>query len=71
MQANPMIETELRQQVCEACRYFRPDEGKTGYCGYHRMFVLNTFDCSHFASGRMSAEGGGDNLLVEHAVCPM
>ena len=65
MQTNAMIKIEPRQQVCEQCRYCRSDEGNTGYCRYHQMFVLNTFDCPRFASGRMSAEGGDDSLSVE------
>ena len=65
MQMNALIKIEPRQHVCEQCRYFRPDEWKTGYCRYHQMFVLKTFDCPRFASGRMSAEGGDDSLQVK------
>ena len=53
------------QRICGQCRYFQTDEWNTGYCQYHKMFVLNIFDCRDFARRDNDAEGGDAALKVQ------
>ena len=40
--------TDHAQHYCGYCVYFQEEEWDTGYCQFHHMYVLKTFDCPEF-----------------------
>lgn len=48
--------TDHTQRHCEDCVYFQEEQWDTGYCQFHHMYVLKTFDCPEFMPCPPSAE---------------
>ncbi len=51
--------TNSSQPQCVTCRYFQVDRLDTGFCRFHKMYVLPTFDCPEFIENSDSVQGGG------------
>lgn len=50
--------TNSSQAQCVNCRYFQVDQLDTGFCRFHKMYVLPTFDCPEFVKKSGTSQGG-------------
>lgn len=55
------IAAESAYPQCADCGYFREDQADTGFCRFHKMYVLRTFDCPEFIARDIYTQGGEAN----------
>ncbi len=52
------ITAESALPQCTDCEYFREEQADTGFCRFHKMYVLHTLDCPEFMPKSTNREGG-------------
>ena len=45
---------------CANCMHFNEEQVDTGFCRFHKMYVLRSFDCPNFVLKILASIQGGD-----------